>query len=57
MKNIALILAVAALASCGADAAPWTPSANVGLSAGSGGVSTSTTLGATNGTVSVGANL
>ncbi|SFR58666.1 hypothetical protein SAMN04488005_3048 [Yoonia tamlensis] len=56
MKNIALILAFAALASCGADGAPWTPSANVGLSVGSGGVSTSTSVGATNGTVSVGAN-
>ncbi|MDO6590791.1 MULTISPECIES: hypothetical protein [Rhodobacterales] len=57
MKNIALILAIAALAGCGADGAPWTPSANVGINAGTGGVSTSTSLGATNGTVSIGANL
>jgi predicted small lipoprotein YifL len=57
MKKIVLVLAVAALAGCGADGAPWTPSANVGISAGTGGVNTSTSLGATNGTFSVGANL
>ena len=57
MKRITLILTVAALASCGADGAPWTPSANVGLNLGTGGVSTSTSVGATNGTVTVGASL
>lgn len=56
MKRIALILSVSALASCGADGAPWRPAANVGLSVGTGGVSTSTSVGATNGAVSVGAS-
>ncbi len=54
MKRIALILTVAALAGCGANGAPWTPNANLGLSLGSGGVSTGASLGASNGTVSVG---
>ncbi|WP_204218522.1 hypothetical protein [Loktanella sp. S4079] len=56
MKRIVLILSVTALVSCGADGAPWRPSANVGLSVGTGGVSTSTNIGASNGTVSVGAS-
>ena len=54
MKRIAMILTVAALAGCGADGAPFTPNANVGLSVGSNGVSTNTSVGASNGTVSVG---
>ena len=54
MNRIAILLTVAALAACGADGAPFTPSANVGLSVGSNGVSTSTSVGASNGTVSVG---
>jgi hypothetical protein len=57
MKRIVLILGFVALASCGADGAPMTPSANVGLSVGSNGVSTSTSVGASNGTVSVGVGL
>ncbi|EBA12103.1 hypothetical protein [Roseobacter sp. CCS2] len=54
MKQIALVLTVAALAACGADGAPFTPNANVGLSVGSNGVNTTTSVGASNGTVSVG---
>jgi len=54
MKRIAILLAVAALAACGANGAPFTPNANVGLSVGSNGVSTNTSVGASNGTVSVG---
>ncbi len=54
MKKNALILTVAALVGCGADGAPFTPNANVGLSVGSNGVSTNTSVGASNGTVSVG---
>ncbi len=57
MKRIALILTIAALAGCGADGAPWTPSANLGLSVGTGGVSTGASLGASNGTVSVGVGI
>ena len=57
MKRIALILTVAALAGCGADGAPFTPTANLGLSVGSGGVSTGASLGASNGTVSVGVGI
>ncbi|WP_342078075.1 hypothetical protein [Yoonia sp. SS1-5] len=54
MTRIVLILGVMAMAGCGANSAPFTPNANVGLSVGSGGVSTSTSIGASNGTVSVG---
>jgi hypothetical protein len=54
MKRIAVLLIIAAVAGCGADSPPFTPSANVGLSVGSNGVSTNTSVGASNGTVSVG---
>ena len=53
-KPIGLILALGFLVSCGADGAPLRPNANVGLSVGSGGVSTNASVGASNGTVSVG---
>lgn len=56
MKQIALFIFLATLAGCGADGAPLTPAANVGLNFGTGGVSTSTSVGATNGTFSVGAS-
>ena len=54
MKIIALILTVATLAACGADGAPFTPNANVGLNVGSDGVTTTGGVGTSNGTVSVG---
>ncbi|MFQ1699470.1 hypothetical protein ACJ5NV_02630 [Loktanella agnita] len=54
MKPAVLILFASVLAGCGADGAPMRPSANVGMSVGSNGVSTSTVVGASNGTVSVG---
>lgn len=54
MKPAVLMLFASALAACGADGAPMRPSANVGMSVGSNGVSTSTVVGASNGTVSVG---
>ncbi|WP_296422584.1 hypothetical protein [Yoonia sp.] len=57
MKRIALIIVVAAVAGCGADGAPWRPSANVGISIGTGGVSPSANLGASNGPVSVAVGL
>lgn len=57
MKRIVLLLTVAALAACGADGAPFTPNANLGLSIGSNGVSTGASVGASNGTVSVGVGI
>ncbi len=57
MKRIVLILTVVALAGCGADGAPFTPTANVGLSVGTNGVSTGASVGASNGTVSVGVGI
>lgn len=54
MKRIVLIMLVAGLAGCGADGAPWRPNASVGVSVGSGGASTNASVGASNGTVSVG---
>lgn len=57
MKRIVLLLTVAALAACGADGAPLTPNANLGLSIGSNGVSTGASVGASNGTVSVGVGI
>jgi len=57
MKRIAMILTVAALAACGADGPPFKPSANVDLSLGSNGVTTGASVGASNGTVSIGVGL
>ena len=45
------------LAACGADAPPFRPTANFGLSVGSNGVTTSTSVAATNGTVTVGVGI
>lgn len=53
MKALPLILFVAVLSGCGADGAPFRPSADLGVSIGTGGVSTSCSVGTTNGTVSV----
>ena len=54
MRRIAIgLLALAALAGCGADGAPFRPDASVGIGIGTGGISTSCSLGTTNGTVSV----
>ncbi len=53
MRKLAAILGLIALAGCGAAGAPLRPVANLGLSFGSGGVSTSCSVGGTNGTVSV----
>ena len=57
MKRIAMILTVAALAACGADGAPMKPTANMGLSLGSNGINTNASVGASNGTVSIGVGL
>ncbi|WP_172796244.1 hypothetical protein [Loktanella sp. 5RATIMAR09] len=57
MKRVALILTIAALTACGADGPPLTPSANVGLNVGTNGVSTDASIGASNGTFSIGVGL
>ncbi|MBT8411301.1 MAG: hypothetical protein KJP02_05830 [Octadecabacter sp.] len=44
-------------AACGADGAPFRPTADAGVSIGTGGVSTSASVGATNGTFSMGLSL
>lgn len=54
MKRLVLMLTVAALAGCGADGAPLAPNASVGVGVGSNGVTTGGSVGASNGTVSVG---
>jgi hypothetical protein len=54
MKRIALILTIATVAACGADGAPFTPNASIGVGVGSNGVTTGANVGASNGTVSVG---
>lgn len=54
MRMIGFVLTAAFLASCGADGAPMRPNANLGVSVGTGGVSTNASVGASNGTVSVG---
>jgi len=57
MKKIKLALLTLALAGCGADGAPFRPTGNVGLSLGADGVSTNASVGATNGFLTIGANL
>jgi len=54
MKKLALVMVVMGLAACGADGQPFTPNASLGVSAGSGGLTTGGTVGASNGAVSVG---
>jgi hypothetical protein len=57
MKKVVLMIALAALAACGADGEPMKPNANLGLSIGSGGVTPSAGVGASNGTFSVGVGM
>ena len=57
MKHMIAVVALVVVSACGADDPPFRPTANVGVNVGTGGVSTSTSLGATNGTFSVGVNL
>jgi hypothetical protein len=57
MRRLAIPALLLLLAACGADAPPFRPTANFGLSVGSDGVTTSTSVEATNGTVSLGVNL
>ncbi|WP_368186407.1 hypothetical protein [Aestuariibius sp. HNIBRBA575] len=53
MKKIVFLISMVALASCGADGAPFEPTANAGISIGTGGISTNCSVGTSNGTVSV----
>lgn len=58
MTRIALALCTCALlVACGADGEPFRPTANAGVSLGTGGISTNASLGATNGTFSMGLSL
>lgn len=57
MKRIFLMIGLMILASCGADGAPFVPTANLGLNIGPNGVTPGASLGASNGTVSVGVGL
>ena len=50
MKKLLLLVV---LAGCGADGAPFKPSANLGLSIGSNGVTTNASVGASNGPVTI----
>lgn len=55
MKRIGFVLTLLVLAGCGADGAPFRPFAELGVSAGSGGVSTNCTMGGTNGRITISA--
>ncbi len=52
-----IVLAALGLSACGADGPPFVPTASTSVSVGTNGVSTSTSVGASNGTVSVGLTL
>jgi hypothetical protein len=57
MRMLIGALALLGLAACGADAPPFTPAASVGISAGTGGVATSTTIGGSSGNFGIGATI
>ena len=57
MKRIVFVIALLGLAACGADGAPFVPTANLGLNIGPNGVTPGASVGASNGTVSVGVGL
>ena len=57
MRVVVILAALAGLAGCGADDPPFVPSASAGVSVGSGGISSSTALGVSNGSLSLGINL
>ena len=56
-RTVLAFCTFALLAACGADGAPFRPTANAGVSIGTGGVSTNASVGATNGTFSMGLSL
>ena len=57
MRVVVILAALAGLTGCGADDPPFVPSASAGVSVGTGGISTSTALGVSNGIFSLGLNL
>lgn len=57
MNKPLILLALVALAACGADDPPFVPTASAGVGVGSGGTSVGANVGATNGTFSVGVGL
>lgn len=57
MRVILIMVALTGLAACGADAPPFVPNASAGVSLGSGGISTQTSLGLSNGFLSLGLTL
>ena len=57
MRVVVILAALAGLAGCGADDPPFVPSASAGVSVGTGGISSSTALGVSNGSLSLGINL
>ena len=57
MKVIASLLIVVLLAACGVEGDPIRPTANLGVSLGSSGVRTTTSVGLSKGNVSVGVGL
>ena len=57
MKVLLILAALAGLAGCGADDPPFVPSASAGVSVGTGGISSSTALGVSNGSLSLDINL
>ena len=57
MRVVVILAALAGLAGCGADDPPFVPSAAAGVSLGTGGISSSTALGVSNGIFSLGLNL
>lgn len=55
MKRIGFVLTLLVLVGCGADGAPFAPQGQIGVSAGSGGVSTTCSVGGSNGTITISA--
>lgn len=56
-KTVLMFTALTLIAACGADDPPFRPTANAGVSIGTGGVNTNVGVSATNGTFSVGLGL
>ncbi len=54
MKMIFAMMSLVSLAACGADAPPFTPTASIGLTAGTGGIGAWCSVGGGNGTVTIG---
>ena len=55
LKHIVLIAILLLLAGCGVDGAPFLPNGQIGINAGSNGVSTDCSVGGTNGVITISA--